>query len=111
VSRSAGLLTCSFCGNSQKQVKKLIVGPHARICDGCVSRAHAVLADPGQPAGPPIATIQRVADDAAAEQCGFCQKRRDQVAAMASAGGTAVICDECLDLCDEIVTDEPPKRR
>jgi ATP-dependent protease Clp ATPase subunit len=79
VSRSAGLLTRSFCGNSQKQVKKLIAAPHARICDGCVSRAHAVLADPGQP--------------------------------MTSAGGTAVVCDECLDLCDEIVTDEPPERR
>lgn len=27
---------CSFCGKTQDQVKKLIVGPHAYICDECV---------------------------------------------------------------------------
>lgn len=102
---------CSFCGSSQKQVKKLIVGPHARICDGCAGRSHAALAGSGHPVGTPIATIARVTDETPAERCGFCQKRRDQVAAMASAGGTAVICGECLALCDEIVIETPPTSR
>jgi len=28
------LLKCSFCGKTQKQVKKLIAGPGVYICDG-----------------------------------------------------------------------------
>ena len=32
----AELLKCSFCGKSQKQVKKLIAGPGVYICDECV---------------------------------------------------------------------------
>ena len=104
----AELLSCSFCGTNQRQVKKLIAGPHGYICDGCVSRARTVTAEPGQAAaGPLIATIQPVRHGAGAAQCSFCGKHRYQVVAMASAGDTR-ICDECLDLCDEILSDEPP---
>jgi hypothetical protein len=67
----------------------MIGGAHAHICDQCVSRAHAVMADHG------------------AQRCGFCDKRRDHVGAMASAGQSQ-ICDECLELCDEILSDIPP---
>ncbi len=86
---------------------KLIAGPDAYICDGCVSRAHAVIAEPGRTAPTPIATIQMVSNEAGAEQCSFCGKHRDRVAAMASAGDRR-ICDECLELCDEILSEEPP---
>jgi ATP-dependent protease Clp ATPase subunit len=104
-------LSCSFCGKSQKQVTKLIAGPGAYICDGCVSHAHEVIAGHGHPASTPIATIQQVSDDADAEQCGFCGKRRHQVAAMASAGDARIICDQCLELCTKIVSEEPPMPR
>jgi ATP-dependent protease Clp ATPase subunit len=103
-------LLCSFCGKSQKQVIKLIAGPHAFICDGCVGRAHAVIAEPGQTARTPIATIEQVSDEAGTVQCSFCGKRRHQVAAMTSAHDRR-ICDECLELCDEILSDEPPHDR
>jgi ATP-dependent Clp protease ATP-binding subunit ClpX len=33
---SYGSLTCSFCGKSQKEVKKLIAGPGVYICDECI---------------------------------------------------------------------------
>ena len=105
---SGNHLSCSFCGKTQKQVKKLlagIVGPRAFICDGCVSRAHAVIADPGLTAPTPIATIQMVNDEAGAEQCSFCGRRRDQVAAMASTGDRR-ICGECLGLCNERLSEE-----
>src|SRR5262249_12116683 len=39
----AGLLSCSFCGKHQKQIKKLIAGPGACICNECIHRVHAVL--------------------------------------------------------------------
>ena len=29
-------LFCSFCGKSQKEVKKLIAGPTVFVCDECV---------------------------------------------------------------------------
>lgn len=101
------LLSCSFCGKNQKQVNELIAGPDAWICDGCVSRAYAVIANPGLTAPTPIATIQTVSNEAGAEPCSFCGKRRGRVAAMASAVDRR-ICDECLKLCDEILTEEPP---
>jgi ATP-dependent protease Clp ATPase subunit len=105
VSHSGNLLTCSFCGKSQKQVKKLIAGPGAYICDGCVSRAHAVIAEPGRTAVTPTATIQLASDGAGAEECSFCGKLRDQVGAMASGGDTR-ICVACLGLCDGILREE-----
>jgi ATP-dependent protease Clp ATPase subunit len=34
-----------------------------------------------------------------------------QVAGMASAGDTQIICNQCLELCEEILSDEPPVPR
>lgn len=102
-------LSCSFCGSSQQQVEKLIAMPPVYICDVCVGRADAVIAGHGLTFSTPIATIQQVGDEGGAEQCGFCGKHRYQVAAMASAGETRIICDECLELCDKILSEEPPK--
>lgn len=99
------LLSCSFCGKRQKQVAKLIAGPGVYICDGCIARVHTVLAASGQRVSTPIATIQQVSDQSRDERCSFCQKRRHQVEAMAAAG-EARVCNECLDLCDEILSDE-----
>jgi ATP-dependent protease Clp ATPase subunit len=108
---SGNLLSCSFCGRSQGQVTKLIAGGHAYICDGCVKGAHAVISGRGHVASTPIAMIRQVSDEAGAEQCSFCAKHRHQVAGMASAGDARIICDQCLELCDEILSDEPPMPR
>jgi ATP-dependent protease Clp ATPase subunit len=83
------LLHCSFCGLAQRQVAKLIAGPDANfICDGCVTLARAwpVGADP-------------------ARTCGFCGKAAATVTRLVSHG-EASVCDECLDLCDEILAEE-----
>ena len=84
----------------------LIGVPQVYICDQCVSRAEAVIAEPGRAASTPIATIQRADGEAGAEGCAFCRKHRHQVAAMASAGD-ARICNECLELCDEVLSEVP----
>ncbi|MCK5689248.1 ATP-dependent Clp protease ATP-binding subunit ClpX [Myxococcota bacterium] len=39
------VLTCSFCGKSQKEVKKLIAGPTVYICDECVSLCNDIIED------------------------------------------------------------------
>jgi len=36
-------LKCSFCGKSQKQVKKLIAGPGIYICDECVELCNEII--------------------------------------------------------------------
>ena len=39
----ADLLKCSFCGKSQKQVKKLIAGPGVYICNDCIDRCVEII--------------------------------------------------------------------
>lgn len=38
-------LKCSFCGKSQKEVRKLIAGPTVYICDECVSLCNEIMAE------------------------------------------------------------------
>ena len=49
-------LSCSFCGKSQKEVRKLIAGPTVYICDQCISLCNEIIAEeldaPDAHAGP-----------------------------------------------------------
>ena len=47
---TAELLSCSFCGKSQKVVSKLIAGPGVYICNECVGLCDDILA--GELSGP-----------------------------------------------------------
>lgn len=38
-------LTCSFCGKSQDEVKKLIAGPAVYICDECIELCNDIIAE------------------------------------------------------------------
>ncbi len=38
-------LSCSFCGKSQKEVKKLIAGPSVYICDECIALCNDIIAE------------------------------------------------------------------
>jgi ATP-dependent Clp protease ATP-binding subunit ClpX len=40
---SSDLLKCSFCGKSQKQVRKLIAGPGVYICDECIELCNEII--------------------------------------------------------------------
>ena len=42
---SSGNLCCSFCGKSQKEVKKLIAGPTVYICDECIALCNDIIAE------------------------------------------------------------------
>jgi ATP-dependent Clp protease ATP-binding subunit ClpX len=41
----SGNLSCSFCGKSQKEVKKLIAGPTVYICDECIALCNDIIAE------------------------------------------------------------------
>ncbi len=40
-----GKLYCSFCGKSQKEVRKLIAGPSVYICNECIELCNEIIAD------------------------------------------------------------------
>jgi len=43
IGESSDLLKCSFCGKTQKQVKKLIAGPGVYICDECIELCNEII--------------------------------------------------------------------
>jgi ClpX C4-type zinc finger protein len=118
-------LACTFCGQNQAQVQKLIAGPHAFICDACVGHARSMI----NSSKAADATFARVVLMPEREQpgrgqqvklaCSFCGKQRHQVAGMAASSAPpgpspskrgllprAAVCTECLDLCDEIIAED-----
>jgi ATP-dependent Clp protease ATP-binding subunit ClpX len=50
------LLYCTFCGKSQKEVRKLVAGPSVFICDECVNLCNDILREEAQNAGTPAAS-------------------------------------------------------
>jgi ClpX C4-type zinc finger len=156
-SGDADLLRCSFCGKSQKQVKKLIAGPSVYICDECIDLSsqfiQGALAEEDLPETPPLKLVERPTphairtaleaggfsdlqarivrlaakgrsrygiqdeldlwDDNLVDEtlrrvfreCSFCGKDQMHIEALI-AGPNDCICDECLDLCNEIIEEE-----
>jgi ClpX C4-type zinc finger/Clp amino terminal domain, pathogenicity island component len=51
--RGKANLACSFCGKSQKQVKKLIAGPGVYICDECIDLCNEIVAEASDEPGAP----------------------------------------------------------
>jgi len=68
---SHGNLQCSFCGKSQKEVKKLIAGPTVYICDECIALCNDIIAEevdredslPGSSPLPKPAEIKTILDE------------------------------------------------
>lgn len=85
--RAPKLLACTFCGTDQEHAAKLISGPSCFICDRCVALARRDLAERAR--------------------CSFCGKGAQVDLAVRGTDDVAV-CSECLDLCDEILAEEPP---
>ena len=64
-------LHCSFCGKSQREVKKLIAGPNVYICDECIELCNEIIAEEmvkddittASAGVPSPADIKRVLDD------------------------------------------------
>jgi ClpX C4-type zinc finger len=109
--RDPDLLACTFCGKSQKKVRKLIAGPGVYVCDGCVRLARSVVGS-GSAADTALGTLNAASEQDSKLRCSFCGKDRAQAGGLVVLTvGTprkivACICPECLDLCDEIITEE-----
>ena len=48
-------LHCSFCGKSQDDVERMIIGPGVNICNECITLCHSLLDEEGKPDVPPKA--------------------------------------------------------
>lgn len=99
--------SCSFCGTEQRQVRKLVAGPAARICDPCIMAAVGVAASGRSRSDPALAIVA----SRRAISCAFCRKQRAEVRTLVAASGVDLdappaICDECLGLCGEILSTE-----
>ncbi|MFM9904177.1 MAG: ATP-dependent Clp protease ATP-binding subunit ClpX [Pyrinomonadaceae bacterium] len=55
-SRPEELLTCSFCGKSQNDVKKLIAGPGVYVCNECIDICNEIINDDEQAATTAVRT-------------------------------------------------------
>src|ERR1700677_4066647 len=51
-------LLCSFCGKSQRQVKKLIAGPGVYICDECIDLCNEIIDE--EPSAPPAFDLENL---------------------------------------------------
>ena len=111
---------CSFCGKRRREVRKLISGPRVFICNECVVLCREIigpqppLAEPRQPerttADLPAQALPDEEDVTAEKKppddkhCSFCGKLDTKVAKLI-AGPTVYICDECVGLCEDIITE------
>jgi hypothetical protein len=124
---SAGLKTapsCSFCGKSQTQVKKLMADSNASvcICDECLDHCNEILevevpswrwhrtGEPPEQPPTPRRWDQRTTGGpkAAPVKCSFCGKSRKQAKGIVEgpSGSGVSICDECVELCHVIYEEE-----
>jgi ATP-dependent Clp protease ATP-binding subunit ClpX len=54
--RPEELLTCSFCGKSQNDVRKLIAGPGVYVCNECIDICNEIINDDEQTASSAVRT-------------------------------------------------------
>ncbi|MGI8791694.1 MAG: ClpX C4-type zinc finger protein [Acidimicrobiales bacterium] len=93
-------MRCSFCNANQREVAKLIAGPGVYVCGECVAAASSVASSGEAMTGP--RQVSMLIDG---RPCGFCSKRAAEVKAVVR-GGRGHICNECLDLCSQIITED-----
>jgi hypothetical protein len=90
--------TCSFCGKSQDEVRKLIAGPTVYICDECIDLCNDIIAEEvdqeEQLQGPssPVSSLNTPT------WCRVCRlpKPAEEVVAVSELG--FFVCRRCIDL-------------
>ena len=103
MARRSNKIRCSFCNVSQTDTKKLIAGPGVYICGDCVATAGDVVATAAPAKGPRQVVLRPAAGEP--HECHFCGKP-STAAGQVVKGGRSRICDECLQLCDDILEEE-----
>jgi hypothetical protein len=106
------LLTCSFCGKSQDDVRKLIAGPGVYICDECVDLCNDILTKEGDQGRSELETPAPKSHTPASSSlsrdlfltCGFCGLPQSSTGLVA-VPDRRYVCGACVDAI-RAVTDE-----
>jgi hypothetical protein len=88
---------CSFCGNEQRDVRKLIAGPSVYICDECVKLCCGILAEETEQVKAPMLSSNGARVEVTEERlCGICMEARetDELIFLPHA---AYMCAGCLE--------------
>jgi hypothetical protein len=107
--------SCSFCGRPYDVCAKLIAGPAVHICDRCVVQATRLTTGPAveDQAERPM----RLEPPGSRARCSFCGKEARKVRHLVASGLSVPagkfgdlprICDQCRDLCLEILAETSP---
>jgi len=94
---------CSFCNASTGDVPRMIAGPRVYVCAPCVAVALGVASTGTAAPGPRNTTLRPAISES--HPCSFCSSTTPRVASMVK-GGRARICNECIDLCNDILTED-----
>jgi ATP-dependent protease Clp ATPase subunit len=110
--------SCSFCGRSQSEVRKLISGPGVHACDRCVYRFVESLEEEEDEEGVDVPFSDIVADverthgklsstrmPASAFRCSLCRRSHQEVRHLIG-GQRGYVCDGCISNCVEILEEE-----
>jgi ATP-dependent protease Clp ATPase subunit len=111
-------LNCTFCQKSESDVKRLIASPDrlAFICDECSLQAAKLKNIPletmsnNSSASSGVFGFLRRARSSRMLKCSFCSKRTDWpdlYQSAAECGTQTLICRGCLDVCRQILKQEP----
>ncbi len=87
--------TCLFCSQPHRAVRRMIAGPNGAICDVCVARCTAILAE--------------VDRSPARSRCSLCGTGNAEVRRMVMGSSNATICHECASRCTAILAREEAK--
>ena len=101
-------LLCSFCGKSEISVNKLIKGNGVNICNECISLCNEILDE--EKLKEEETPQSKTNSDKSEEQynplyCSFCQTSASKVDKLI-AGEGVYICNNCVDICNEILDEK-----
>jgi len=106
VDESGKTYTCSFCGKSQDEVRKLIAGPTVYICDECIDLCNDIIAEEVEEEAQLEGAVSPVASLNAPTWCGVCHLPKSAEAIVAVSELGFFVCRRCIDVI-RAATDEP----
>ncbi len=90
---------CSFCGRTEIEPGKFMLGPECCICDQCIEQASLALLDFSENKN---YRFQTNSQDSV--RCNFCGKKPKEVWQLLTASGKN-ICSECVEICNDVLGD------
>lgn len=90
---------CSFCGRSEIEPGKFVLGPECCICDQCIEQASLALLDFSGNESYRFQTNTQTS-----VRCDFCGKKPKEVWRLLTEGSKN-ICSECVESCNDILGD------